>query len=123
GRVSLSAEQGWPIDATLRGERLLVVNTSQARIWASPDLRLRTQGNHADVQGTIHIPRAQLSAPDKRKAAQVSPDVVIVNDGQTDATATERAPRWRVGSRIRITLGDEIRFSGFGVDGRIKGEV
>lgn len=123
GRVSLSAEQGWPINATLRGERFLVVNTSQARIWASPDLTLHTQGNRADVQGTIHIPQAQLSSPDKRKAVQVSPDVVIVNDGQAGATAAERAPRWRVSSRIRITLGDKVRFSGFGVDGRIKGEV
>ncbi len=123
GRVSLSADQGWPIDATLRGERFLVMNTSQARIWASPDLTLRTQGNRADIQGTIHIPEAQLSSPDKRKVVQVSPDIVIVNNGQTDSTTAERAPRWRINSRIRIALGDKVRFSGFGVDGRIKGEI
>lgn len=123
GRVLLNAEQGWPINATLRGERFLVMSTSQARIWTSPDLALRTQGNRADIQGTIHIPEAQLSTPDKRKAVQASPDVVIVNDGQTDTTAAERTSRWRISSRIRITLGDKVSFSGFGVDGRIKGEV
>ena len=123
GRALLDAARGWPIEATLRGERFQAVNTSEANILVSPDLKLRTQGTHAFVEGTVHIPEATLDRPDRRKTVQVSPDVVII-DGTGLGEAAGPAPsRWTIGSRIRITLGDKVSFTGSGVTGRVGGEL
>lgn len=123
GRALLDAARGWPIEATLRGERFQAVNTAEANILVSPDLKLRTQNTQAFVEGTVHIPEATLDRPDRRKTVQISPDVVIVDGTGPGETAGPAPSRWTIGSRIRITLGDKVTFTGSGVTGRVVGEL
>lgn len=120
GRVALDAARGWPLEATVEGEHFLAVNTAEARIWISPELQVRTQGTRAVVEGIVRVPEAKLTRVPKPKVVQASPDVVIVNGA---GRAEEESARRRIESRIRIILGDQVQFSGFGVKGRVVGEL
>jgi translocation and assembly module TamB len=105
---------------TVRGEQFQVMNTPEAKIFASPDLQLAMDSTQATLTGRIDIPRAELR-PRKPppSAVSVSADqVIVVEDGQTAAAA-----RYPVTARVRIVLGDAVDIDGLGLTGKLRGDV
>ncbi len=117
GEVNLTPETGFPATLALRGEKVEMVNLPEARVLASPDLRIEFERQRIDVSGEVLVPWARIEP--LSGGVPRSRDVVIVTSEAADATAPGR----RIVSRVRLTLGDDVVFNGFGLTGRITGSV
>ncbi|MEA2078700.1 MAG: translocation/assembly module TamB domain-containing protein, partial [Pseudomonadota bacterium] len=104
----------------ITGHDFQVMNTREAKISASPDLNLTLSKNHLDIDGQIRVPSASIR-PRKlpESSVSVSPDQIIVRDD--GETAAEKA--YQVSSRVRFILGEQVKFDGFGLKGRITGNL
>ncbi len=102
------------------GEAFRVVDTDEARIVASPDLRLEADAERILVAGSVRIPEAAITpgriAPG---AVTVSEDQVLVSEDGEAAPPIERPLQ----AEIRVILGDDVTFAGFGLEARLEGEV
>lgn len=113
-----------PVDRSahiqLDGTEFQVMNTPEAKIFASPDLQLVLTAEQARVTGEIGIPRAHLRPRrPPPTAVSVSPDQVIVTEAGQGRTAT----RYPVDSRVRIVLGENVDIDGLGLTGKLRGDV
>ncbi|MEZ5542864.1 MAG: translocation/assembly module TamB domain-containing protein [Pseudomonadota bacterium] len=90
------------------------------RIFASPDLQLAMSTDQTRIRGRIEIPRAELR-PRKPppSAVSVSPDQVIVSEGEQGGAAE----RYAVDAQVRIVLGDAVDIDGLGLKGKLHGDV
>jgi translocation and assembly module TamB len=119
GESNLTAS---PRSARLRitGSDFRVMDTREAVIDASPDLTLVMSGQHIDIDGQITVPSARIR-PRKlpESSVTISADQVIVDDDEI--TAAESA--YQISSRVRLILGEQVRFDGFGLQGRFTGNL
>ncbi|MGD2112542.1 MAG: translocation/assembly module TamB domain-containing protein, partial [Gammaproteobacteria bacterium] len=104
----------------LRGEQFQVMNTPEAKIFASPDLQLAVDTEQARITGRIEIPRAQLRPrrPPPSAVSVSSDQMIVIEDGEDSAPA-----RYPVSARVRIVLGDAVDIDGLGLTGRLRGAV
>ncbi len=102
------------------GEAFRVVDTDEARIVASPDLRLDADAERILLAGSVRIPEAAITP------GRITPGAVTVSDDQVLVSVEGEAPP-AVGrpleAEIRVILGDEVTFAGFGLEARLDGEV
>jgi translocation and assembly module TamB len=117
GKTDLAAQNNWPTRLHITGDSFEVSHIPEATIKVSPDLDVTLNDHDVSVNGRISIPFAQLQPRDITTAATVTEDAVIVNAEQPPA------PKWRLTSNIKISLGDRVTFSGFDFDGRLTGAV
>lgn len=119
GHLDLRAE---PMAAQLRiqGQDFQAARLPDARVWISPDLQVVLQKRHVEVSGEVLIPRAEITPRGGGSGIAPSDDQVIVTPGGeppgTDALITHHA-------RLRLNLGDDVRFNGFGLKAPLKGGV
>lgn len=137
GTAKLSDQE---LALALKGDRLLVFNSRDARVLLSPDLSIAWAEQTLKLRGTLDIPRADITPkldlrpstmPAEQQAAEMtahviapSSDVVIINapletGGQLRSV---RAP-FRIDSQVRVTLGDRVSVSALGFISRISGSV
>jgi len=106
----------------LHGEKLLVADSPEYHITASPTLTfdIRNEGGKGliDVSGEILVPSAKLQPQAIVNAVQISNDAHF----KDDALYT-RDSVWRVNSNVNIKLGDDVHFDGLGLQGQLGGEV
>jgi translocation and assembly module TamB len=124
--MELDPAQGWPLQATLQGERFEVADLAQAHVLASPELTVAVARKAIDVGGTLRIPTATVTLQElPARAVRVSDDLVIVDapKAATPGSALPEPPGWRIESRIKVMLGDKVRFRGFGISTRLTGSV
>ncbi|MBI1424985.1 MAG: hypothetical protein GC149_16180 [Gammaproteobacteria bacterium] len=120
GSLKLAPAQGWPMDARLVSHNLEVSNIPEAYIVIDSDVRMTKQSNSVHIDGDITVPRANLRPQNLPEgAAQVSPDVVIVDS----ESVSKRQTRWLLSSRLNVKLGDDVRFNGFGIRGKLRGQL
>lgn len=122
GRMQWPADKmrDWSAELTLQGERVEVVKIPEAWALVSPDLRLRARPRRVDVEGELVVPEARIEPLQTSAAVPVSRDVILVN--APDELAADHTP-WDLRSRVRVVLGDKVRFKGFGLTGNITGSV
>lgn len=102
----------------LHGERFLVVNRPELRAEIRPDLQVQWHPERLRVRGQVDILSALAQPPDLPPGSiRVSRDEVIV--GET----APPAPHLQPDIRIRIRLGDQVRFSGYGLEARFTGQI
>ena len=104
----------------ITGNDFLVMNTLEAKISASPELNLTVASNQLDIDGQIEIPSANIK-PRKlpESSVTVSPDQIIVGDDDEMAAGKD----YKVSSRVRFIIGEQVKFDGFGLKGRITGNL
>lgn len=109
-------------DIKVKGENFRVINTLEAQIDASPDLSIVIGERRTNVEGKVMVPHAQIKLKTRPESAViVSSDQVIINpEGQEKANNT---PGREMHARVRIVLGDRVRFNGFGLKARIEGNI
>lgn len=117
GQTTLDPGAGWPTEISIKGKEFLISNIPEARVIISPDLQVKLQKYVIDIKGDIHIPSAKLQPKDLTTAARVSKDVVIIG--------SPRKPeeKWSIFSQVKMTLGEQVTFYGFGFDGRLGGSL
>jgi translocation and assembly module TamB len=103
---------------TARGERFLLVNQPEAKVYISPDLDVQVSERVANLTGKIVVPYARIETAEvPESAVKASDDVIVVEDTLT----TKRA--WDVRTDVRVELGDSVTFSGYGLQGRLVGDL
>ncbi len=124
GALAIDGRLGWRErqlqgELTLTGDRLLVANVPEARIYASPDLRFRLDDRRIAVTGEVVIPEACIQPTDTAGAVLASSDERIVRP--------EAGPgvdeRFEVTSDIRLSLGKSVQVRAFGLSAAIAGSV
>jgi translocation and assembly module TamB len=104
----------------LQGERLLVADTPEYRILASPDITLNAGDDGFMVEGVIAVPSAKIAPKDLGASVSTSPDERVVGlEEEDDKPSTAD----RVRSRVKIALGDDIRVDTYGLKAKLGGEV
>ncbi|MGM0553420.1 MAG: translocation/assembly module TamB domain-containing protein [Pseudomonadota bacterium] len=118
GRMDLG-EDGPRAELNLAGEDFLVVNRVDAEARITPDLQLVfTPDDGIRVRGEVALPWARIRPPELPPGAiRVSDDEVILGE------EIEEAQGLKTDIRIRIRLGDDVRFDGFGLTARFAGEL
>ena len=105
----------------VRGDQLLVADTPDFRIIASPDLVVRAGVNGYEVEGEIKIPQARISPRELTSSISASPDERIVGVEEIEDSGPSTGDR--IVSRVRVTLGDAVRVDTYGLKARLEGSV
>ncbi len=118
GAMQIKKLNDWRAELKLRGSDLLFMNTYEAQVYASPDLALEISPRLAKVTGKFHIPKARIRLSELPETAiYESDDVVFVGNKKKD----EEKPL-RILPNVVITLGEDIRFNGFGLASKLTGK-
>lgn len=117
GRFDLAAD-GVEGRATLTGEQVLLVNLADARVAASPDLRLHFSGRDITIGGDVVISFARITELGGANAVSASPDEVLVG-----ARAPAKDDGARVSSRVRVTVGPDVQIQAAGLRGSVEGSI
>lgn len=105
---------------TVVGREFEALDNDVGRVLISPDLTIAADPERLSVTGTLHIPEAELSpGAQAPSAVSVSSDQVLVNPEEETAAEAGR----ELFADVRLTLGDEVRFSGFGLSARFEGDL
>lgn len=113
-----------PLAFTFRGDNVLVADIPAAHVVASPDLKLARSDGLLTLTGSVAIPSARAQLDKLRGEAtgqggvQASPDIVVVDEPQP-----EPAESMALHANVTVTLGDDVRLQGFGLDGRAQGRL
>ena len=103
----------------LSGENLRVVNIPEARVQASPDVRMKFAGRRIDIAGTVTLPYARLQRPDQlTNAVRASGDEVIVSVNQAPPGES-----FHVFSDLTLVLGERVTIDTLGLIGRLSGSI
>ncbi len=100
------------------GEAFQVANMPEARVWVSPELALTLADNRLDIEGELRVPRARLRPVDVTATVRPTDDLVLVNGLEADDIRA-----MEVAARVRVILGEAVDFSGFGLRGRLAGNL
>ncbi len=127
GTVSISGDVNLLTDeplANLRidGDAFLLVNTPDARLYVSPDLTIDATSERVDVTGDVRVPRADITpvTPPSTAVAVSADEVLLTGDDDEEATP---AMQQAFHARIRIVLGNDVYFDGYGLTARLQGSV
>ncbi len=118
GTVSLSPKDDWPIRLALTGNRFLIADTPEARIFLSPDLLIERKDSRLSLSGRVKIPEATLRVPDEAGVIKPSRDVVIVQGDELPETRQNPLE-----TRVEVMFGDKIKVEGPGYHARVDGQV
>ena len=120
GRITLDSTQGWPTYLAITGERVQVADQPRMRVWITPALRIGYRPELLTVAGELTVPILSLEPKEIPPGAkQASADVVMA-----DAPPPEPAePPMPIDADIRLTLGERVRFRGFGLDAKLGGSL
>lgn len=119
GTAPLVPRPETPLRLRIAGEGFQAVNMPEALVLLSPTLDISYDGETIAANGMVRIDRANIELREIPKSAvPVSNDVVLL--GQKEDRPTRRL---RTTGQIRIVLGDEVTFKGFGFDAELAGSV
>lgn len=118
GGIDLSSGLPAQLDLTVSGERFLAIDLPEARVLIDPDLSLRGSTRLLKLRGEIGIPEAALRPQQlPEMAVRVSDDEVIINAPAEQNTAIG------LDTDIMLRLGSNVRFSGFGLEAKLGGNL
>lgn len=123
GAADWSAEPR--LDLSLKGERFALAQPPQLQAEVSPDLRLVVVPQRVDLSGSVLVSSGRLNLQRLAdRAVPLSPDVRIVHSSDRDAVqVTGQVRDWDINADIRLRLGDDVYFQGYGVTGRLAGAL
>ncbi|MEW6116530.1 MAG: translocation/assembly module TamB domain-containing protein [Nitrospirota bacterium] len=123
GEAALLPEQGWPLSLNITGKNFELLRRSEATIIASPDILLTMRDRKVEVSGELRIPQAMVRPRSASEGAvPVSEDVVIVTREKQEQQQ-KKEEKWKIYSNVRIILGNDVQFRGFGLTGNVRGSV
>ncbi len=130
GGIAVDGSFAWPQGVmtgvmTLRGDQLLVADTPDYRVTASPDIRLYAGRTGYRVEGEVLVPSARISPREITTSVGTSPDERVVGIDSIDEGGTPAEPSTtdRLTSSIKVTLGDAVRVEAYGLKARLDGTV
>jgi translocation and assembly module TamB len=124
GSLNINGSLGWqgddtPLVLTLKGDNVLLSDTRDLRAVANPDVQVRYAAKQPiQVTGTVTVPSARIDLERLDEGVSASPDVVVLDP--VDPEDTGDLP---LDLDLTLALGDDVRLSGFGLDGTLGGRL
>ena len=124
GTLDIDGRVGWRDrrlngELSLTGDRLLLANVPEARVFASPDLKFTLDDHRIDVKGEVVIPEARITPADTAGAVLASSDEQILRPELSEAGDD----RFEVTSEVRLSLGNKVAVKAHGLSATVKGAV
>lgn len=107
-----------PLQLVLRGENVTLASTAELYLIGTPDLTLRWLEDRLEIRGSLTVPEARADLEALDSSVSVSPDVVVVDP--LDGPRERSKP---LDMEFAITLGDNVKLKGFGLDGEMHGAL
>lgn len=121
GMLALDPELEWPLQLALTGNDFEISKRTDAQIAVSPDLKLMFSPNKGLVSGRLVIPKALISLKKlPENAIAVSADERIVGEAQAQPKGFASGG---IDAAIAITLGQNVHFSGQGLEAQLTGNL
>ncbi len=118
GRLKTAQDWPWPLELHVQGQQFLALDRPVARLALNPELDFTLEGRHLSLRGDIGVAEASFEPRQMgNQAVQVSSDVELVHQEEEVQTP------WQTDIDVGVTLGDQVRFQGFGLRARFDGEV
>lgn len=109
---------------TVSGENFQVADTREARVFVSPDVRIVAGADDIRVSGAVHVPRADITPQTvPESAVTASSDVVELEPASGEDGTDEDAAGRELFAELDLSLGDDVRFEGFGLKARFSGDL
>lgn len=102
----------------LTGTNVLVMNTPEYVVYASPDLTIRIIDNTITVTGQIFIPKAIIKPADFSSTVSLSDDTVIIYPQKVVTSEP-----YQIAINIEVVLGDEVTIDTTGLKGEVHGKL
>ncbi len=111
------------IEAKILGQNFQAADIPAANVVLTPDLDLTGNPKGYRLGGEVTIPRAAINLQKlpRDQPPGVSPDVVVVRNGQE--VVREEAQAFPLTATITVKLGEKIEIEGFGLDATVAGEL
>lgn len=111
------AQTGWPTDLSIRANHLLVLNTIEYQIYASPDLQFTIRGKSAKLNGTVLIPEAKIAPLSFSSSSSLPDDTTIIggNVEEDEPVIFE--------SNVKLILGSQVKVRANGLSGDLQGSL
>jgi len=124
GSLDVDGRLGWRDrrlrgELTMKGDKLLLVDVPEARVFASPDLRFTVADRRIGVSGSVTVPEARIRPAETAGAVLVSADERVVRP-ELEADDDER---FEIETDVRLVLGDRVDLDAYGLSGRVSGSV
>jgi translocation and assembly module TamB len=123
GHASVKGELRWQHglpygELQLSGEDLRILGIPEARVDASPDVRVHLDGRRIDVSGEVKLPYARIEPANLANAVLTSSDELMVGEQKS-------APQdqFKVSSNLTMTLGERVTVNTHGLSGRLSGSL
>lgn len=122
GTLTLAdGDQAPELNLSLTGERVKVLDTQEAIVFASPDITITTTNDSININGSITIPEANIT-PKKipESVVSITEDQIIVDTEQNELSNQRQQ---KIAANIDIILGEDVRIDGFGFKGATTGSL
>jgi translocation and assembly module TamB len=124
GSLDVDGRLGWRDrrlsgELTMKGDRLLLVDVPEARVFASPDLRFTLADRRIGVTGSVTVPEARIRPAETAGAVLASADERIVRPEFEE----EEDERFEIVTDVRLVLGNRVDLDAYGLSGRVSGSV
>ncbi len=119
GSTPLRPTPDTPSRLQIEGDRFQAMNTPEVQLLISPSVEVTLTGDRIVLGGEVRIPQANIHLREiPETAVPVSKDVVFVGP------AVEQQPSTvPVSGRLRLVLGDDVSFRGFGFTANLTGSI
>ena len=114
------SDSNWPLSGQLRGENFTVMQLPTIDVAVSPELRLSGSRTAVEVTGRVLVPRAVVELQELPEQAVTTSRDVVVQDRVEQPVDT---PPVTLTAKLDITLGEDVRFSGFGLRTELTGQM
>ena len=120
GYVSLKDPKKLNAEMRLRGSNLQFVNTHEVVGVMNPDITIKMNPKTVDIFGKIHIPTAKITLNAiPESSIDESEDVIVIGEKKADGNFSAV----KIRPNIIVSLGNEVKFQGFGLDTKLGGSI
>jgi translocation and assembly module TamB len=121
GNIKFDSFLKWKSHLNIQAHSFEVANIPEAWVLASPNLKISIKPKKINITGRVLIPTAMFT-PSKASNdfISLSEDVIIVNSKNPEPKPLKRMA---ISSKIKMILGTNVRFSGYGVKARLNGNL
>jgi translocation and assembly module TamB len=118
GTAELHKKKAPSVALRIQGENFEAVKIPGTWLIVSPDINLRIKDKTIDFAGSLKIPRARLEPRDMSEAILPSKDVIVL-----DMPVSEKKEEWSVKGKLRLSLGNNVKFKGYGLTCYVTGGI
>ena len=124
GTLQVDGTLGWqsddtPLQLRLSGKNILVSDTRELRAVIDPAVTVRySAGQPIAVAGSVRIASAKIDLEGLDAGVSASEDVVVLDPANPERTGSSP-----LDLDLALTMGDDVRLQGFGLEGTLGGSV